>query len=157
MTSSESEPESSHGLDPVARDALLAEQGECTLAWSTRDGWPVAVTMAYLWRDGRFWLVTEPGHPRVLALRRDPRVSIVVRAPARSVTAKGRCILRDDAEARGWVYRELAAHQGRLFPALIDPATFERGLLEGERAILEIVPEQWITYDGTVLYPAAGA
>ena len=155
--SSETEPAGNHGLEPAERDALLAEQGECTLAWSTRDGWPVAVTMAYLWREGRFWLVTEPGHPRVVALRRDPRASIVVRAPARSITAKGRCMLRDDPEARGWVYREFAAHQGRLFPALIDPVVFERSLVEGERAILEIVPEQWITYDGTKPYPDRGA
>lgn len=136
-------------LDAETRNTLLCDHGECTLVWSTRDGWPVGVTMAYLYAEGHFWLVTEPGHPRVKALQRDPRTSIVVRAPARSVTAKGRCRLREDAEARGWVYRAFAAHQGQLHPGLIDAAAFEERLVEGERMILQITPEQWLTFDGT--------
>ena len=135
-------------LEPDAREEMLRAGGECTLIWSTRDGWPVGVTMAYLWKDGRFWLCTGRDRPRVAAIRREPRVTIVVSAPARSITAKGRCVLREDAEARSWVYREFAAHQAELYPELIDAESFSAHMAKGEQMILEIRPEKWITYDG---------
>ena len=136
-------------LDREAREALLRAAAECTFVWNTRDGWPVGVTMAYLWARERFWLVTGPDRPRVAAVRRDPRVSVVVRGPARSVTAKGRCTLRVDDDARSWAYAAFAARQAELFPELIDAAAFGSRLARLERMILEVAPEQWISYDGT--------
>jgi hypothetical protein len=138
-----------HPLDPDAREALLAAGRECTFVWSTRDGWPVGVTMAYLWERGRFWLVTGPERPRVAAVRRDPRVSVVVAGAGSTATAKGRCRVREDAEARGWVYAAFAARQARLHPALVDAAAFGARLARLERAILEVTPEQWLGYDGS--------
>jgi hypothetical protein len=136
-------------LDPRAREALLREGAECTFVWSRRDGWPVGVTMSYLWERERFWLITGTDRPRVDAVRRDPRVSVVVRGPARSVTAVGRCTLRVDADARGWVYAAFAARQAALFPALVDAEAFGARLARLERMILEVEPLRWIGYDGT--------
>jgi hypothetical protein len=135
-------------LDPEAREALLRAGAECTFVWSAPGGWPLGVTMSYLWARERFWLVTGPDRPRVAAVRRDPRVSVVVRGPARSVTARGRCALRSDAEARGWVYAAFAARQAALHPELVDAEAFAGRLARLERMILEVAPERWITYDG---------
>src|SRR6059036_2951261 len=107
-------------LDRDAREAVLRAGAECTFVWTARDGWPVGVTMSYLWARERFWLITGPDRPRVAAVRREPRVSVVVRGPARSVTAKGRCALRVDADARAWVYAAFAARQAALFPDRVD-------------------------------------
>jgi hypothetical protein len=82
-------------------------------------------------------------------VRRDPRVSVVVRGPARTVTAKGRCTPRSDALARGWVYAAFAARQAALFPELVNAEAFAARLARLERAILEVAPERWIGYDGT--------
>ncbi len=130
------------------RETLLRGRGECTLVWSRRDGWPVGVTMGYVWTRDRFWLCTGPDRPRVAAVRRDPRVSIIVSDAGRSVTAVGRCRLREDEEARSWVYREFAAHQGALFPDLIDATAFENRLARMQQTILEIEPLRFISYDG---------
>jgi hypothetical protein len=138
-----------HPLDPDARETLLAAGRECTFVWSTRDGWPVGVTMAYLWERGRFWLVTGPERPRVAAVRRDPRVAVVVSVPARTVTAKGRCRLREDADARDWVYAAFAARQAELNPGLVDGAAFGARLARMQRMILEVEPLRWIGYDGS--------
>jgi hypothetical protein len=136
-------------LDGEAREALLRAGSECTFVWNARDGWPVGVTMSYLWARERFWLMTGPDRPRVAAVRRDPRVCVVVRGPARSVTAKGRCTLRVDGDVRGWAYAAFAARQAELFPDLIDAEAFGSRLARLERMILEVAPEQWISYDGT--------
>ena len=136
-------------LDPEAREALLRTGAECTFVWSAPGGWPLGVTMSYLWARERFWLIAAPDAPRVAAVRRDPRVSVVVRGPARTVTAKGRCAPRTDAEARGWVYAAFAARQAELFPGLVDAAAFAARLARLERMILEVAPERWISYDGT--------
>jgi hypothetical protein len=135
------------GLDANAREALLRDGPECTFIWSTREGWPVGVTMAYLWERERFWLVTGAARPRVAAVRRDPRVSIVVSGAARTLTAKGRCSLREDDASRGWVYAAFAARQARLFPDLIDAQRFGSRLARMQRMILEVTPERWIGYD----------
>ena len=136
-------------LDAEAREALLQAGAECTFVWSARDGWPLGVTMSYLWARERFWLITGPDAPRVDAVRRDPRVSVVVRGHARTVTAKGRCALRRDADARSWVYVAFAARQAALFPELVNAAAFASRLARLERMILEVEPERWIGYDGT--------
>jgi hypothetical protein len=43
-------------LDQKQIDSLLAQAGECTLNWSTKDGWPVGVIHAYVWHQGRVWI-----------------------------------------------------------------------------------------------------
>lgn len=136
-------------LDLDTREALLREGAECTFVWSGRDGWPIGVTMSYLWQRERFWLITGSDRPRVAAVRRDPRVSVVVRGRARTVTAKGRCTPRVDAAARSWVYAAFAARQAALFPELVDAGAFGARLARLERMILEVEPVQWIGYDGT--------
>lgn len=135
-------------LSPEDREALLREAAECTFVWSASEGWPLGVTMSFLWERERFWLVTGPDRPRVAAVERDPRVSIVVRGLARTATAKGLCRLRTDAEARSWVYSSFAARQATLFPELVDGPAFADRLTRMARMILEVQVSSWITYDG---------
>ena len=136
-------------LDSAAREALLASCAACTLIWSTREGWPVGVTMGYLWAREHFWFTTGTDRPRVAAIRRDPRASIVVCGVGQTITAKGRCVLREDRDARDWVYPAFAAHQAKIFPEAVDAEAFAGRLARTKPLILEIAPEQWITYDGT--------
>jgi len=136
-------------LDEEGRAAVLREALQCTFIWSTREGWPVGVTMSYLWERDRFWLITDPKQARVAAVRRDPRVAVVVSTGAQTITVKGRCRLAEDAETRSWAFQAFAARQARLFPDLIDSEAFAARMLRLERAVLEVTPELWITYDGT--------
>lgn len=144
-----------YDLDPEVREELLRSNAECTFMWSTKDGWPVGVIMSYLWKDGRFWLTAGAHRHRIEAIRRDPRVSIVVTStgtklgPNKSITAKGRAVVHEDAETKRWFYPEFALHLMR------DPKTAEgfATFLESPlRLVLEVVPEKWITYDGTKMF-----
>jgi nitroimidazol reductase NimA-like FMN-containing flavoprotein (pyridoxamine 5'-phosphate oxidase superfamily) len=149
-----------YALDDAEREALLSTHVECTFNWATRDGWPVGVIMSYLWKDGRFWLTAGAHRHRIEAVRRDPRVSIVVTstgtklAPGKSVTAKGRCVVHEDAETKAWFYPEFARH---LYPDERQAQAFARRLDSKLRVVLEVVPEKWISYDGVKMFrDAAG-
>jgi general stress protein 26 len=138
-------------LDAPVREELLRTQNECSFVWAPRDGWPVGVTMSYVWRDGRFWLTSAAHRKRIAAVRRDPRVCVVVTSagtrlgPSRTATAKGRCRVRDDRATMDWFYPELSR---RIVGEGDAARAFERQLDSPGRVILEVVPERWITYDG---------
>ena len=95
-------------IDPEVQEQMLLEQNECTFMWHTRDSWPIGMIMSYVWRDGRFWLTATSQRKRVPALRRDDRVAIAVTSvgtklgPAKGLTVKGRCAIRDDRETKDW-------------------------------------------------------
>lgn len=141
-----------YGLDDADREALLTTAGECVFNWSTKDGWPVGVIMSFLWRDGKFWLTAGAHRHRIEAIQRDPRVSIVVTStgtklgPSKTITAKGRARVREDAETKRWFYPALAAMIQRGDPA--QTKTFAEFLDSPLRVILEVTPEKWISYDG---------
>ena len=44
---------------------------------------------------------------------------------------------------------EFAARQAEIAPDLIDAEAFRARLVRLEEAVLEVVPEVWISYDGT--------
>ena len=138
-------------LSEEERDTVLGGQVECTFCWTTKDGAPMGVIMAYVWRDGRVWLTATRQRQRIHALRRDPRCAVVVTSlgaklpPARTVTLKGTCTLHEDAETKSWFYPALAA---RVVPAP-GPArdAFEKHLDSPLRVVLEVEPTMWLTCD----------
>src|ERR1700761_7680887 len=91
-----------YSLDETAEAELLAKQAECTFIWSNSAGHPVGVIMNYVFRDGSFWLTASSQRARVPAVRRDPRVSIVVTSRGSGITTskslnyKGRCVVHED-------------------------------------------------------------
>jgi hypothetical protein len=134
-------------------DQLMTQGWECALNWTTQDGWPVGVMHVFVWHEGRVWLNFMSHRHRAAAIRRDPRVSIIVSsssappgAPQGQATMKGRVVFHDDdEEIRHWHYRMLGekmspgdqAAQDDLFESLDSPL----------RTVLEIIPEKWITFD----------
>jgi len=141
-----------YGLDPERREELLRAAAECVFNWSTKDGWPVGVIMSFVWRDGKFWLTAGGHRHRIEAIRRDPRVSIVVTStgtklgPSKTITVKGRARVREDAETKKWFYPALADMIQRGDAAAAQ--RFAEFLDSPLRVILEVTPEKWITYDG---------
>ena len=104
-----------YSLDESAEAELLARQAECTFIWSNSAGHPVGVIMNYVFRDGSFWLTASSQRARVPAVRRDPRVSIVVSSlgssikARKSLTYKGQCVIHQDEATSAWFYPALAA------------------------------------------------
>lgn len=152
-----SEPEAYYeDLSPFAlreeeREALLNAQTECTFCWGTRDGSPMGVIMAYVWRGGRVWLTATSQRKRIAAIRRNPVCAVVVTSagsaqpPGRTVTLKGPCTIHEDEETKGWFYPALAER----VVATPGPAqdAFRQHLDSPLRVVLEVVPEKWVTCD----------
>ena len=140
-----------YNLDEEDKQKLLRSHAECSFNWSTRDGWPMGVIMSYLWQDGRVWLTAGAHRHRISAVRRDPRVSVVITStgtklgPGRSITIKGRCVIHEDQETKDWFYPACAAVNiptaGKLQDAFAQMMDTER------RLVIEVVPEKWITLD----------
>lgn len=101
-------------LEPDTEAELLAAQNELTFIWANKEGWPIGVIMSYVFREGRFWLTASEQRKRITAVRRDPRVSVVVTSKgsavtgSRSLTYKGLCAVRDDQATKDWFYPALA-------------------------------------------------
>ena len=139
-------------LDDDVEEQLLLAHNECTFIWSNREGWPVGVIMSYVWRKGSFWLTASSQRKRISAVRRDPRVSIVVTSTGsplprnKTVTYKGECVLHDSPEVKEWFYPELSAAINGANHARRD--AFTQFLDSPRRVILEVKPTQRIGYDG---------
>ena len=137
-------------LDEDKEQAILSAQTECTFIWSNKEGWPVGVIMSYVFREGKFWLTASSQRARIAAVRRDPRVCVVVTSTGSkmprnaAVTYKGTCRLLDDAETKAWFYPALA---NAVRPADA-AAQFAKFLDSPRRVILEVTPTQRIGYDG---------
>jgi nitroimidazol reductase NimA-like FMN-containing flavoprotein (pyridoxamine 5'-phosphate oxidase superfamily) len=140
---------SGYPLDEQQIDRLRTDALECVLNWSTRDGWPVGVLHSFVWHNGRFWLTMGAHRHRVSAIRRDPRVSVVVSSAATSMgygqsfTAKGRAVIHEDRETKDWFYPAFAGKTMTHEAADQHAKDLDSPL----RVIIEVIPEKWITFD----------
>jgi len=136
-------------------EQLMNHSTECVLMWSTRDGWPVGVTHAFVWHVGKIWLTFTANRHRASAIRRDNRVSVNVSSaaypgaagdlPTGAITFKGRGEFFEDDETKNWFYKALS---GKRYPD--DPAAREAfcKLLDSPlRLILAVSPEKRIMYN----------
>ena len=159
MSSTEHEVVSIYPFTNDQREELLTKARECVFNWSTKDGWPVGVVHAFVWRNGSGWITCGAHRHRVSAIRRDPRCSVVVSGvsapdgPNGAITFKGRAIIHDDEDTKKWFYPALArgpygGFEGTLTTEEEEAASaFETRLDSPLRVIIEIVPEKWIMLD----------
>ena len=145
------------GLDDADEQALLLAHNECTFIWSNKEGWPVGVIMSYVFRNGKFWLTASGQRARIAAVRRDPRVCVVVTSTGspiprnKAITWKGTCTVHEgsapeNAALKEWFYRDLADAIRYDDKAAAD--LFVKFLDSPRRVILEVETTQRIGYDG---------
>ena len=136
---------------------LCNNSNECVLMWATKDGWPVGVTHAFVWHDGKIWLTFSEHRHRAAAIRRDPRVSVNVSSggypkgapeglPTGAITFKGHGQFFDDRETKEWFYHALSK---KLNPNSKEGEEFFYNLLDSPlRTILAVSVEKMIMYNG---------
>ena len=147
------------GVDEAKREQLFEAQTECSVAWTTRDGWPVAVMHRFVWREGRFWITCTAERMRAKALRARPKSCVVVSSEGTwlggdvTTTAKTLATIHDDRDVKDWFYPALARRQRSGEGAAADAARAEflRRIDTPTRVVIEFVPVTWITYDGNKL------
>ena len=136
--------------------ALVDNAVEAVLMWTTRDGWPVGVTHAFIWRDGKLWLTFASHRHRAAAIRRDNRVSVNVSSasypagadphlPSGAITFKGTGEFFDDDASKEWFYRALSAKVGQGDKAVEEH--FYHFLDSPLRTILAVTPVKRIMYN----------
>lgn len=137
-------------------DQMMTHSGECVLMWATKDGWPVGVTHAFVWRDGKVWLTFANHRHRAAAIRRDPRVSVNVSSagyrpnasedlPRGAITIKGTGEFFEDDDTKEWFYRALAK---KVRPDSKEGEEAFYNLLNSPlRTILAITPVKKIMYN----------
>jgi hypothetical protein len=74
------------GLDADQLAELIGQRGEYVLNWTTSQGHPVGVVIAYLYRSDRFWMNCTTHRKRVAALTARPQCSVVLNNDGRSAT-----------------------------------------------------------------------
>lgn len=140
-------------------ESLTTHAIEAVLMWTTKDGWPVGVTHAFLWHDDKLWLTFASHRHRAAAIRRDNRVSVNISSasypasapkglPSGAITFKGTGEFLDDDDTKDWFYRALAAKVGQGVKEVED-AFYE--LLDSPlRTILAVTPVKRIMYNANL-------
>src|SRR5215831_19349301 len=127
--------------------AFLREHRKAALATIDRNGVPHLVAMNFCAKDGAFFMTSYSKAQKVVNIRRNPKVALMVEAgnsyaELRGVMIRGRCeILEGEAAVR-------AAFEGRAV-AQTDPAPVNPGAAASapKRVVLKIVPEKVVTWD----------
>ncbi|MFK7974841.1 MAG: hypothetical protein AB8C02_01815 [Halioglobus sp.] len=137
-------------------DTLMNNAVEAVLMWATKDGWPVGVTHAFVWHEGKIWLTFASHRHRAAAIRRDNRVSVNVSSasnpdgspddlPSGAITFKGTGEFLDDDDTKAWFYRALADKVGQGNKEVSDG--FFQLLDSPLRTILAVTPVKRIMYN----------
>lgn len=146
-------------LTPEREQELLHKQIECNFIWTNKEGHGMGVIMNYVARDGSIWLTATRQRPRIKALQRDPRATVVISSmgtdmgPGKQLTYKGRVVLHEDQATKDWFYPALADIISP-YPAPTPEAAMEY-LDTPLRVIIELIPEKAIKFDGDAIARAS--
>ena len=100
-------------LDDESLRALVEPGGECIFNWTTTDGYPVGVVVAYVYRNGKFWTTCAARRKRVPALRKRPQSGIVINRNGKTASYKGDSIVHANGDPgfddlKTWFYATLS-------------------------------------------------
>ena len=144
----------SGSMSDAVREQLLQEQDECTFIWQGKND-ALGTIMSFVWADGCVWLTTNDQRPRVNAVRRTGRASVVISSAgttlgdSRCISLSGACTVLDDAQTRRWFFPLFCQ---KLLPDNSKAQATMRDLLDREgQVILRVKPDKVTAYDGDAL------
>ena len=134
-------------LAPDEQARFLREHRKAALATIDKNGFPHLVAMNFIVKDGAYYMTSYGKAQKVVNIRRNPKVALMVEAgdeypQLRGVMIRGRCeILEGEAAVR-------AAFEGRAV-AQTNPAPVNPGAAASatKRVVLRIVPEKIVSWD----------
>ena len=148
-------------LSPEREQELLHKQIECNFIWTNREGHGMGVIMNSVAREGSIWLTAPRQRPRIKALQRDPRATVVISSmgtdmgPGKQITYKGRVVLHEDQATKDWFYPALAEIISP-YPAPTPEAAMAY-LDTPLRLVIELIPEMTLAFDGDAIADASAA
>jgi PPOX class probable F420-dependent enzyme len=134
-------------LSPDEQAAFFRERKKAALATIDKDGFPHVVAMNYFTRDGAFYMTSYGKAQKVVNIRRNPRVALMVEtgdtyAELRGVMIRGRCEILEGQEAVEAAFASRAEAQSNASP--VQPGAVASA---PKRVVLKIVPDKIISWD----------
>ena len=133
-------------LTPDEQAAFFREHHKCALATHDREGFPHIVAMNYFVRDGAFYMTSYGKAQKVLNIRRNPKVALMVEAgdaygELRGVMVRGHCEIIDDpgAVAAAFAARTETQENRPVQPGAAASAP--------KRVVLKVVPHKVTSWD----------
>jgi len=113
-----------------------------------QDGFPHVVAMGFLARDGAIYMTSYGKAQKVLNVRRNPRVAVMIEAGERysdfhGVMIRGRCEVIEDPAQVEMVIREAARKADGAEPRP-NPGALARA---SKRVVLRVTPEKVASWD----------
>ena len=138
-------------LTPEEQAAFLRENPKCALATIDQDGFPHVVAMGFYMEDGAFYMTSYAKAQKVLNIRRNPKVGLMVETGAsyaelRGVMVRGHCEIIEGADAVRAAFAGMAEARGA------QPAR-PSGSADSapKRVVLKVVPEKITSWDHSKL------
>ena len=134
-------------LTPDEQAAFFRDHHKCALATLDRDGFPHVVAMNFFIKDGAFHMTSYGKAQKVLNIRRNPKVALMVEAgdaysELRGVMVRGHCEIIEDPEA------VMAAFASRAETQSNRAAASTRAVASApKRVVLKIVPHRVTSWD----------
>jgi PPOX class probable F420-dependent enzyme len=125
--------------------AFFGEHGKAALATLDPDGFPHVVAMGYFYEDGAFYMTSYAKAQKVLNIRRNPKVALMVEsgedyAELKGVMVRGTCeIVEDAAEVRAAMQRRRRSTEAHAPNSGVDSAP--------KRVLLKLTPQKITSWD----------
>jgi PPOX class probable F420-dependent enzyme len=136
---------------PEEQVAFLREHRKAALATIDKDGFPHLVAMNFFEKDGVFYMTSYGKAQKVLNIRRDPKVALMIEAgntysELRGVMVRGHCEIIEGAEAVRAAFAAMAQARGA-------PTERPRAATDSapKRVVLKIVPDKITSWDHSKL------
>jgi PPOX class probable F420-dependent enzyme len=136
---------------PEEQAAFLRAHRKAAFATIDSDGFPHVVAMNFFVKDGAFYMTSYGKAQKVLNIRRNPEVALMVEAgdkysELQGVMVRGHCAIIEGEDAVRAAFAEMARARG---------ATYERPSTANDsapkRVVLKIIPEKITSWDHTKL------
>ncbi len=142
-------------LTPEEQAEFLAQARTMTLCTIDKDGYPHAVAMAYMVKDGCIYMTSYRKAQKVVNIRRNPKVAVMIESgkhynELKGLMIRGRCEIIDDPDEVWKIMRELRTFQDGGVPP---PAGAVVQARAQKRAVLKIIPEKIASWDHSKLPP----
>ena len=137
-------------LDDESLHKLVGAGGSCIFNWTTTDGYPVGVVVAYVFAKGKFWTTCAARRKRVPALRKRPQSAIVIDKGGKTASYKGDSIVHANGdpgfdELKTWFYAALSGVATA--PEDEYRRAFAKFLDSPHRVIIETDPRLVVAFD----------
>jgi PPOX class probable F420-dependent enzyme len=136
---------------PEELAAFVRAHRKCALATIDKDGFPHLVAMNFCGKDGAYWMTSYGKAQKVLNIRRNPKVALMIEeggdyAELRGVMIRGECTIIEGADAVRQVFADMAAARGATYRR---PAAAQDSA--PKRVVLKIVPSKIASWDHSKL------